>query len=147
MIQRIQTIFLLLVAAAFGGLLALPFATSAINDSPDATLFADGRYMVFDALTLELLTGVGILLALISIFLYKRRKMQLRFGYLLIGIALALSILAFFFLSNRPETSVTTSIHLGAGLALPPASIIFALLANHFIRKDDKLIKSMDRLR
>ncbi len=144
MIQRIQTIFLLLAAGAFGALIPLPFATSAQDTQG---IFLDGSYSIIDNLFLEILTLAGIVLALVCIFLFKKRKMQLRLGYLLIVIGILLMVVAFLYFTNQAPAISESVIQEGLGLLMPIVAIVFVVLANYFIRKDEKLVKSMDRLR
>lgn len=145
MIQRIQTIFLFLTAIVFGSLFKVPFA---ISDKPSAQYLSDQVYDVTDHPVLMVLTMLGALIALISIFLFRKRKVQLKFGYLIIVMAILLPVVAFL-LFTRTSVDVDPSVNVNdqAGMFLPLIAIIFAGLANHFIKKDEKLVKSMDRLR
>jgi len=146
MIQRIQSVFLLLAAAAAFGLFALPFASTnkAIANS---SIFQDNLYDINDHIgLLVLFCGAGAL-AFISIFLFKNRKTQLLVGRLaiianIIGLVLAIAL----FMNDRGTLGEQTPDD-GLGIFLPIAFLIFAFLAQRFISKDDKLVKSMDRLR
>lgn len=145
MIQRIQTIFLLLAGAAFGALFALPFATSD-KTSPD--LLSDRTFDVMDNPILMILAGVGVLVSLISIFMFKNRKTQIKLGYIMIILGILIPIAAYLLFTNEaPNIPEEANISDGIGAYIPFAAIILALLANRFIKKDDKLVKSMDRLR
>jgi len=144
MIQRIQTIFLFLAALSFVGLFGLPFATS---DAEMAGLFADKTYNVFDNPILIGLVIIGAILSVIAIFLFKKRKTQIKLGYGIITFAILTIIVAFLLVLQDTESELTSNINEGLGLGLPIFSIIFALLANRYIKKDDKLVRSMDRLR
>ena len=144
MLQRIQTIFLALAAGAVFATISLPFAT-APQPIETSALFADSVYDVNDHLVLLICFAVGGALALASIFLYKNRPIQLRlsllaffaiFGGLVFGIVL--------FALDR-ESVAQPDIALGAGL--PFAALVFLLLARRAIQKDEKLVRSMDRLR
>lgn len=144
MIQRIQTIFLLLAAGAFGGLIPLPFATSAVDTQG---IFLDGHYSIFDNVFLQLLTAAGILLVLVSIFMFKKRPLQLKLGYLVVVIGVLIIAVTILVFTNQAPEIAETDINEGPGLIMPVLAIIFAVLANYFIRKDERLVKSMDRLR
>lgn len=146
MLQRIQSIFLALAAAASFGTLGLPFATTspAVQGS---MLFGDGAYSVQDQITLLVLFAVGGALAVASIFLYRNRNTQMRlsiFAFIanLIGIVLAV----LFFMQNSSDVGDSV-VNDGLGAYLPAAALVFLLLAYRFIRKDEKLVRSMDRLR
>ena len=145
MIQRIQSIFLLLTALIFGALFKVPFA---ISNKPTVQFLSDGVFEVTDHPALIGLTILGVMLALVTIFLYRKRKVQLKLGYLIIVISILLPVLAFL-LFTRASAAADPSVVVSdqAGLFLPLAGVVLAALANHFIKKDDKLVKSMDRLR
>jgi peptidoglycan/LPS O-acetylase OafA/YrhL len=145
MIQRIQTIFLFLTALCFGTLLKLPFATS---DKPSAQFLSDKIYDITDHVALIIVAGLGAGLSLISIFLFKNRKIQLKLGYLIIVMAILLPVVAFLLFTNESKNMDSTiEVHDQLGIYVPVVAIIFSALANYYIRKDDKLVKSMDRLR
>ena len=145
MIQRIQSVFLLLAAVGFAGLLKLPFASSNMNQSP---IFEDGLFNVFDNSILLVLCIAGAALALINIFLFKNRELQLRIGYLLIICSIFLPLVAIWsFYTIKENFSADLNIADSIGLYLPIVSLVGAILANRFISKDKKLVSSMDRLR
>ncbi|RXK62577.1 DUF4293 family protein [Lacibacter luteus] len=136
MIQRIQTIWLLLAAAASFASLKLSF----YSGKKDAVLFEQLSGSTGGFLLLVLTVAVA-LLAVVSIFLFKNRKLQMRLS--LAGLVLQLAVLflyiqktAVFIEGNYTLTSVFSFV-------VP----VFFLLAVLGIRKDEKLIKSMDRLR
>ncbi len=145
MIQRIQTIFLFLTALVFAALFKVPFA---ISDKPSAQILSDGVFDITDHPVLTGLTVAGILLAAISIFLFRKRKVQLKLGYLLMVVAILLPVIAFLLFTNASaEVDPSVKVEDQLGLFFPLLAILFAVLANRFIKKDDKLVKSMDRLR
>jgi hypothetical protein len=144
MIQRIQSIFLLLAAGAFAALISLPFATG----TPGPTgIFQDGRYSIHDNGFLMVLTGAGALLSLICIFLFKKRPVQLKVGYLIIVIGILLPVMVVLYYMNQAEHIASTQIQESIGLLMPVVGIVCVVLANIYIRKDERLVKSMDRLR
>ncbi len=143
MIQRIQTIFLLVVAAAFFSLFGLDFASS--STAADGYL-ADKAFDIQDHTALLVVTALGGILAILNIFLFKNRILQLRFGYLLILLSLLLPILGVVLLYLQ-YNAIPSGIQAGLGLIAPLGAFIFAVLANRFIKKDEKLVKSMNRLR
>ncbi|MBT8179673.1 MAG: DUF4293 family protein, partial [Eudoraea sp.] len=83
--------------------------------------------------------------ALIAVFLYKNRKNQFVLNRL--NLILNLFLLGFFVyrsLSLSGETAVSEK---GIGMLIPIFSIVFLALANKAIKKDEDLVKSVDRLR
>ena len=145
MIQRIQSILLLLTAVVFGFLFKVPFA---ISSEPSVQFLSDGVFDITDHPALIALTVIGGLLALITIFLFRKRQLQLRLGYIIIVMAILLPVIAFLLFTNA-SADVEKSVELQdqIGMFLPLAAILFTGLANYFIKKDVKLVKSMDRLR
>jgi uncharacterized membrane protein YwzB len=95
MIQRIQTIFLILAALCFGALFKLPLLTST---SSSAQFLADHIYSIQDHLILLSITCFAIGMSVLSIFMYKNRKLQRKLVYCVIILAIALSIAAYFIL-------------------------------------------------
>jgi len=143
MIQRIQSIFLLLAAAALLGLFGLPFASTAEPVTASA-LFADQTFNILDHTALTVLFIIAAVVCLLSIFLFNNRKLQMRLSLLGIFGALAGLIVAGILYS---QDAAGQTAQLGLGFGLPVVSVILTLLAYRNIKKDDKLVKSMDRLR
>ncbi|WP_297793871.1 DUF4293 domain-containing protein [uncultured Eudoraea sp.] len=136
MIQRIQTVYLILVTLITGG---LPFYVSLWTETESNEVFAS------DIPWIAIAFLVSSALTLISIFLFKNRKNQFVFNRL--NIILHLFLLGFFVyrsLNLSGETSVSEK---GIGMLIPVFSIVFLVLANRAIKKDEDLVKSVDRLR
>ncbi len=145
MIQRIQSIFLILAAASFFALFYMPFASS---DQVAAGVLNDQIYSVEDHILLGALCILGGLLSLVAIFLYKNRPLQLRLGYFVMVFAVLIIITAVMvFLNESQGIDSKVNISEGFGIGMPILTIILVALANRFIKKDQNLIKSMDRLR
>lgn len=143
MIQRIQSIFLLLASGACLSLLGIPMATTgAVREQ--STLFADARFELSDdGILLGLFLAGGALLFL-AIFLFKNRRLQMTLS--LFAVAVIVGGAAWGgYLFSRELPLPAYDIKLGA--AMPLLSIVFALLAYNRIRKDETLVRSMDRLR
>lgn len=146
MIQRIQSIFLLLAGSASLGVFGLPFARTA-QAIEGSAIFDDAVYNVNDQLALMLLFGLSGALALLAIFLFRNRKLQMKLS--LSALILNLGGLAFglVYLLQEITDAGKEAIQDGLGMYLPVIAIICGLLAYRFIKKDDKLVRSMDRLR
>ncbi|HHH54750.1 MAG TPA: DUF4293 family protein [Bacteroidetes bacterium] len=145
MIQRIQTVFLLLAAIAFFLLFQFPFATSDIATSG---FLADKDFDIYDNIVLIILTALGGILALIAIFLYKNRPLQVRLTYLSIIAGILLVVVAVVLFYNEASKILQKSkINDGVGLFLPVLAFILGFLAARFIKKDEKIVRSADRLR
>jgi len=145
MIQRIQTIFLLLAALSFGALFLLPMATSSVST---AHFMADQVYGVQDHLALLSIAIFAIGVSVLAIVLFKNRKLQRRLVFLIIILAIAQAITAYFLLKmDLGDSILTAGLHMQPGMFLPFLGIVFSILAGYYIGKDEKLVKSMDRLR
>ena len=150
MIQRIQSIFLLLASLLLLCLL-VPGVSLATADASQSSLLPeflkDGIFNLQDSQLLLILVLVSGIIALVSIFLYKNRKTQMQVVALMMIISLAVAVIAFYLYYHNTENVKQGIAHLDIGMAGPILSIVFGSLANRSIRKDEKLVKSMDRLR
>lgn len=145
MIQRIQSIFLLLASGAFFGEFVFPFATS---DVAGSGYLSDNTYNVLDHPVLLVLTIVGGITAAAAIFLYRNRSLQMRLTILTIVWSILLPAVACLLVLTEPSTSgdiARYEEHIG--IVLPVVALVCAVLANRAIKKDDQLVRSMDRLR
>lgn len=146
MIQRIQSVFLLLASGATFGLFGLPFAST-----PDAitssTIFGDAIFNLQDHIALLVLFGLAGLLALVAIFLFKNRKLQTNLGrFALIANVIGLVLAIILFMQDKATLGAVDPSD-EAGLYMPFIAVVFLGLALRFIAKDENLVKSMDRLR
>ena len=144
MIQRWQSVFFLLASGVFG----LQFATDlAKSNTPVEGVFADQLYNISDHPGLLALTIIGILISLLAVFLYNKRPTQIKLAYLTITVAILLPVIAILLYTNQIGNLQDVEIEDQAGLYLPIGTVLFAFLAIRFIKKDEKLVSSMDRLR
>ena len=145
MIQRIQTLYLLLVVVLTGLALWLPLVDFTVG-ADTCTLTAFG---LKDAAGITLLPTV-YLGALVTIFLFKRRLVQIRLCavelVLLIGAGAMMGI--YFYLCNRYFADSEFYSHtLKISLVFPLVCLVFDLLALRAIFRDEKLVRSLDRIR
>ncbi len=154
MIQRIQSVYLLLVIAL--SILTALFPLAEFISTADNAIYEmklSGVYnlnaehgMVFNtAGLLTVLLGV-FLLAVAELFLYKKRVLQIRLGVfsmlLLIGFYLLFGFLTFLFTDD-----LKADVHLKFVLGLPFICLILEYLAVRAIGRDEALIRSLNRLR
>lgn len=145
MIQRIQSVFLLLTSITFFLQFVFYFATS---DKSTPHFMTDKVYNVLDNPVLIGMTVLGGVVSLIAIFMFRNRPLQIRLGYFAIVLCILLPLVAFLLIYNEGTALVEgTIINDGIGAYLPIVGLITTILANRFINKDNKLVKSMDRLR
>ena len=136
MLQRIQTIYLLIAAGVSAGLI---FVFELFVTPDDIKLYAYDNIYVFIAFL------ASALLSIISIFGYKNRKSQFVLGRL--NIILNFILLGFFVYQSLNLSGETAVSEKGIGMLLPILSIVLLALANKAIKKDEDLVKSVDRLR
>jgi len=136
MLQRIQTIYLLFAAGVSAGLI---FVFELYVTSQDINVYAKDDIYVFAVFL------VSALLSILSIFRYKKRKSQFMLGRL--NIILNFFLLGFFVYQSLNLSGETAVSEKGIGMFLPIVSIVFLALANKAIKKDEDLVKSVDRLR
>ena len=139
MLQRIQTIYLIFAAVVTG---VMPFIFPLWKEQSAAGIvdFYFMREMSYVALF-----GLSTTLSIISVITFKKRQNQFVMGRL--NIILNLFLLGLFvyrLLKVSGETSVSEK---GIGMFLPIVAIVFLVLANKAIKKDEDLVKSADRLR
>ncbi len=151
MIQRIQSIFLLLASGSAFSLFLDPMSFFEVDNkeglTSESTLF-DGIFNVHDHIIMLVTVVLAGAAALTAIFLFKNRKTQMTVSRLVIVLGVVIAVLAaILFWMDYKLLQAGTEIEAGFGLLSPILTIIFAALANHFINKDEKLVKSMDRLR
>ena len=136
MIQRIQTIYFFL---AFLVTLVVPYVFP-LWITADAKDFYFMQNPVYVALF-----GLSTTLSLVSIFSFKKRQNQFVMGRL--NMILNLILLGLFVYRSLNLSGETTVSEKGIGMFLPIVSIVFLVLANKAIKKDEDLVKSVDRLR
>jgi len=102
-----------------------------------------------DTILLPVILGLTALLAFITIFLYKRRLVQMRlirFDLLLNIVYLAL--IFFYYVPDLETITDTSADYISEpGIYLSIVSVVLLILANRFIKKDEKLVRAADRLR
>jgi hypothetical protein len=147
MIQRIQTVFLLLAALIAVALFIVPIEVySSATESFSYTLLPFGVKEGTSPIIYGLFAAnSGVLIfALAAIFQYKNRKRQLKTSRMLLLLsAMQMGLMFVFSLYNAEgfTKSYTWAAY------LPVGTIIFALLAGVFIKKDEALVRSADRIR
>ena len=135
-IQRIQTVYLIIVALMAG---LLPIWLSLWTGEDGTEVFA------VQILWISLAFYAVALLAVIGIFMYKNRKNQFVINRL--NLLLNLFLLGFFVYRSLNLSGEATVSEKGIGMLIPIFSIVFLALANKAIKKDEDLVKSVDRLR
>jgi hypothetical protein len=143
MIQRIQSIYLLIATLVSGGLIFVFNLWSNLKEQIFALdLFTRESFLLKIIPLLFLLSAT---ISFLDIFLFKNRKLQFVFGRLVILINLfLLGLLIYVSLTLPGEISISKK---GIGMFLPILVVLLIVLANKAIKKDEDLVKSVDRLR
>ena len=140
MIQRQQTLWLILATAAAALTFKFPFATGEeiVKNTTMKQLVETTAGNNFFTL---ILTIASAIISTITIFMFKDRKMQIKLC--LLGLLIAIGILALYVLDMNKLISGTPAIW----ALLPIVVIVSYFMAFRNIRKDQKLVKSLDKLR
>ena len=156
MIQRKQSIFLLLSAIALGLLFYFPLA-SFIGDKDSLVLYiyklislvpdntpSLPNYFILPALTMNMLL---VMLTIVTVFLFKNRKLQLNIVRIIL-ILLMIMIGGFFFYYVDVLENLSGGLtDYDIGAYMPLIAFVFYIFAYRGIMSDEKLIRSADRLR
>ncbi len=136
MLQRIQTLYLLLAAIVSGVLpIYLPYGI----DQQGIELYVIGEFFL-----MGMFFG-SVILSLITIFLFKNRQLQFVLGRINILLNfILLGVFVYWSLTVSGETHVSEK---GIGMIIPVISIVLLVMANKAIKRDENLVKSVDRLR
>lgn len=144
MIQRIQSIYLLLASAFSGGLI---FVFTLWTLSTNKAEFALDL-LKSDNISLNIIPVLFLgsaLVSLCTIFMFKNRQTQFVMNRINILINLFLLGMLIYLSLNLPgEASVSEK---GIGMFIPVLVILLLVIANRAIKKDEDLVKSVDRLR
>ncbi len=136
MIQRIQTIYLIVSALI---MLILYSWFPALQNESGQIIMDRSEPVIF------IFIFLSIVLAVISILTFKKRQMQFVLNRLNIILNFVLlGVFVYRLLTLSGETWVSEK---GIGVLLPILSIVFLVLANKAIKRDEDLVKSADRLR
>lgn len=148
MIQRIQSVWLLLAALVMAGMFYFDvyhFSNTAINaevqrDYTNAANISNNYLAI-------VLAGISVVLSLVTIFMFKNRKRQISLTWINILLSIGLLFWLFVGLNKFWAAHQEAQGNLWVGMFLPFITIFLLLFALRGIRKDEKLIKSLDRLR
>lgn len=155
MIQRIQSVYLLLTTLLSllflkGSFLSFADKTGSVIKVTFSGIFRNSGGEVFGLIEKTLPISIFIILipiiSLVTIFIYKNRKIQLLFSLSVILLIVGFIIISVFY-SWHIIKDFGCEIVPGFKMAIPFIMIIFAFLAYRGVKKDDLLVKSYDRLR
>ncbi len=141
MIQRIQTLWLLIVAiAAFATYTLTLYIGKMADNSEKVFQLAD------DFLLVIIIIALGIL-AIICLFLFKNRKLQFKLSIFGLIFSIGFLFLEYIRVEGFKKDNLIQTGSYQVGALLPLVMVIFFFMAARGIYKDERLVKSMDRLR
>jgi len=154
MIQRIQTVYLLLVALLTASMFFTPFVTfisetevsQYILTIKGLALTGEKSSVLFRVWPIVAILIVSLIITLVTIFLYKRRLLQIRLSIVSIFLMAGIIGLTYYY-SNSISLQMKVESTYGFSFVFPLIAIILDYLAIRSITKDEKLIRSLDRLR
>ncbi len=143
MIQRIQTIYLLIASLVSGGLIFVFDLWKTLKERVFTLDLFQQDSTLLKSIPISFL--ISAILSIVAIFLFKKRQLQFVIGRIIIIINFFILGLLIYLSLNLPgETLVSEK---GIGMFLPVLTILLVVLANKAIKKDEDLVKSVDRLR
>lgn len=153
MIQRIQSIFLLLTTILMGATFVIP-SLEITSESLKFSSVLFNSLGIFDnsisyhAWGATVFCALSAIVAFLNIFLYKKRKLQIKLGlFTALLIAIYYVTAAFYINAFLDKITPEYSLNIQLGIIFPVLALIFDLLAVSRIKKDEKLVKSLDRIR
>ena len=154
MIQRIQTIYLLIAEILIGTLFFVPFAKIAAKEGGIYRFDINGVIYegvqrpetLSNSLPLIILCAVSLTIVLITIFLYKNRMLQMRLCTINIFVLLGLGSLIYYYVSESAKL-LSGIYSFTIFLLFPLIAAILIYLAIRAIKKDEMLVRSIDRIR
>lgn len=154
MIQRIQTVYLLIAEMLIGALFFVPFAEIAGKDGSIYQFDIKGIYLegiqkaeiIYGSTPLVILWVMSMILILVTIFKYKNRILQMRLATINVFILLGLAGLIYYYVVSSAK--ILAGVYsLTIYLVFPVIAAILIYLAIRAIRKDELLVRSIDRIR
>ena len=146
MIQRIQTVFLLLSLICLALFLWMPLMVLEAPGYTETVQGWDVRHFQFGYIFYInlILSGTAFGLSLIAVFLFKHRDYQIIFSWFSIVFITASQAFVYY--------KFQTKVFMGDVVLTPwnllsVACIVLLIAAVFFIKKDEQLLQSLDRLR
>jgi hypothetical protein len=155
MIQRIQSVYLSLIVFLMALFIKIDFLTF-VEKSGDIIRLSikgiirenniNGIQIIHNTFPLILITILLICIAVITIFSYKNRSLQLKCAAgLMVLSSIMIILLLYYYMKVINDFWANILPHITN--IIPLLILIFSILAFRGIKKDDLLVKSYDRLR
>lgn len=143
MIQRIQSVWLLVAGLLTLLTFKLAFWTTTWKDASTTKMYANssGSLLMYIAVIVLIILSFG------TIFLFKKRPLQMQLAWLGIVVSIGLFILEFKATEDIQDNPNFQFGKWNLGIILPLLAVVFFFAAWKAMRKDHKLVKSLNRLR
>lgn len=153
MIQRIQSIWLLLAGLSLSCLFLVPFVSTKDLIGMKFYILASGLYQEVGGVSKQVESYLPLLISVVAvsimcfvnIFNFKKRKLQKQLAYATVVLIIGLSFWCSVYAKKIPGG--VDIAEYGPGMYVAPLAIAFCLLAIRGINRDEALLKSADRLR
>ena len=154
MIQRIQTVYLLIAEMLIAALFFVPFAEIAGKEGSHYRFDINGIFVlgvptpetILGSLPLVILWALSMILILVTIFVFKNRILQMRICAINIFLMLSLSGLIYYY--GWSGAKILTGVYsFNIYLVFPLIAAVLIYLAKRAINKDELLVRSIDRIR
>ena len=152
MIQRIQSLFLLLSAITTGLMTFNPLLNIEVTNGESGILFANAvksagtGEVILPCSPLQILISLITLISLLTIFIYKKRMLQMRLTIYNLILMVGLVGIGYYF-AWQGANELAGSIKLAPFTILPVVAFILSLLAWRGIRRDYLMLKAVERIR
>jgi CDP-diglyceride synthetase len=149
MLQRIQTVFLLIALVLQALVLFQPLAYLQVNDTTFYEIYARGylfNNQIQHSYVLLLACALSFLLTLVIIFLFKKRIVQMRLAIYNFILLIAMQGV-FAYVIYGTASNISAEIYLQYASILPVISAMLHILAFRYIKRDEELVKAADRIR
>jgi len=155
MLQRIQSIYLLLAALVLALLFIFPLVHDVYVNGQTVSVKVSGVYTAASGpaeqlqafIPLSVATGFVVLLPLGILFSFKNRPRQVMLCYAAMGVLIGYSYWVSSTVKNAINDAYLSMSNYGIGIILLSVSILLIVLAQKAIQRDEKLVRSADRLR
>ena len=141
MIQRIQSVWLLLAAICAFVTYPLVLYVGKLADASERQFLLGDHFIL-----MIFIIALGIL-SLITIFLFKNRKLQFRLTIFAIILSIGYIFVQYLMVEQFKKDSLIQTGSYQVAALLPLLMVIFLIMAARGIYRDEKLVKSLDRLR
>lgn len=144
MIQRIQSVYWFVSVLLWITFFFVPFFHYGATGT-------EATFTIFGCKMLMGTVGVAAALTLVTIFLYNNRKLQIRLGTVLVVFNLAAHFFLwthyYFLTQGQAPAEAGDVVKILPWVAIPTIILVLNHLAIRGVKRDEKLVRSADRLR